>query len=78
MGKYEKSKGAETVQTSSKYKHAVTKIVLAWVAVCEAWAVITGLWAIGFISVAFSIIMAALATCFGVFKTGYFWRDIKF
>ena len=78
MGKYEKNKGAAKKEAAPQQKTAAVKIFIAWLTVIEALAVVSGLWAPKFISVPFAVILSAIATCYGMFKTGYFWRDIKF
>ena len=78
MGKYEKNKGTVQKEVPPKQKTAAVKIFVAWLTVIEALAVVVGLWALRFISVPFAVILSAGATGYGLFKTGYFWRDIKF
>lgn len=76
MGKFEKINGAVT-KASPNQKEAAVRILVVWLQVVGVLAAIVGLWAIKFISVPFATILSSLATSFGLFKTGYFWHDIK-
>lgn len=78
MGKFEKIKNAPKKNASPKQKEASVRIFLVWLTVTGVLAVIIGLWLIKFISVPFATILSAAATGYGLFKTGYFWRDIRF
>ena len=78
MGKHQKNNGATKTPMTSSQKRAAVKVICAWAMVLEVMALVFGLWAVCFVSTAFAIILAALAVCFGMFRTGYLWRDLKF
>lgn len=65
------------VQMSVRRKAAIKKVILVWVVVLAVLAAIAGLEAIGFISTAFATILASITVFGGAFKTGWFWRDVK-
>lgn len=78
MGKYEKLKGAKNDAADEKHDEAISQICNAWIVAFLSWVACVSLWSIGYISLTFLSILCALIACRCVFKTGYFWRDIKF
>ena len=78
MGKYQKLKNAKKEVAEAKSEAAISQICKAWFIAFEIWAVCVGLWSIGYINMALLNILCAVAACRALFKTGYFWRDIKF
>ena len=78
MGKYQKLKGAKKEAVDAKHDAAVTEICKVWLVMVAIWSACVGLWLIGYINLSFLNILCAIAACRGLFKTGYFWRDIKF
>lgn len=78
MSEYEKINVSAKVQMSARRKDAIKKVFLVAGLALVALAAVVGLEAIGFISMTFAIILAAIAVCAGVFKAGWLWRDIKF
>lgn len=77
MSDYKKINVNGKVQMAVRRKAAIKKVVLLWVAVFAVLAAIAGLEAIGFISMTFAIILAAITVFVGAFKTGWFCRDVK-
>ena len=77
MSEYEKINFKVKAQVSARRKDAIKKIVLVFGLVLASLGAIVGLEVIGFISITFAIILAAIAVIGGAFKTGYIWRDIK-
>ena len=59
-------------------KEAVTKFAVLLGKAVLVLLVLLALEAIGFISGTFLAILAAGTVCYGAFKAGYIWRDIKF
>lgn len=78
MSEYEKINFKVKAQVSARRREAIKKIILVCGLVLVALVAITGLEAIGFISITFAIILAAITVWAGAFKIGYIWRDIKF
>jgi hypothetical protein len=77
MSDYKNINTNAKVQMSVRRKAAIKKVVLVWVVVLTILAAIAGLEAIGFISMTFAIILAAITVFVGAFKTGWFCRDVK-
>ncbi len=77
MSDYEKINVKVKAQVSARRKDAIKKIILVFGLVLASLCAIVGLEVIGFISITFAIILAAISVCAGAFKTGYIWRDIK-
>jgi hypothetical protein len=77
MSDYKNINTNAKVQMSVRRKAAIKKVVLVWVVVLTILAAIAGLEAIGFISTTFAIILASITVFGGAFKTGWFWRDVK-
>lgn len=77
MSDYKNINTNAKVQMSVRRKAAIKKVVLLWVAVLAVLAAIAGLKEISFISATFAIILAAITVFGGAFKTGWFWRDVK-
>ena len=77
MSEYEKINASVKAQMAARRKAAIKKVVLLWVAVLAVLAAIAGLEAIGFISTTFAAILASITVFGGAFKTGWFWRDVK-
>ena len=78
MSDYEKINANVKVQLTARRKAAIWRIVRAFGFLLVALVVIACLNTIGFISMTFAIILAAISVCVCAFKTGYIWHDIKF
>lgn len=78
MSDYEKINANVKVQLTARRKAAIKRIILVFGLLLVALAAIAGLKVIGFISMTFAIILAAISVCVCAFKTGYIWHDIKF
>ena len=78
MSDYEKINANVKVQMAARRKEAIRKVFLIIVYLLLAQASIVALWAIGFISGTFMVILASIAICIAAFKTGYVWHDVKF
>lgn len=78
MSDYEKINANVKVQMAARRKEAILKVFLIIVYLFLAQASIVALWAIGFISWVFAVILAAIAVCIAAFKTGYIWHDVKY
>lgn len=78
MSEYEKINANVKAQMAVRRTAAIKRIILVLVALIVALGAFIGLKAIGFISGTFMVILASIAVCIAVFKTGYIWHDIKF
>ena len=78
MSDYEKINTKVKEQMSIRRNEAIKRIAVVAVKLLVAFCAIVGLYAIGFISTAFAVILTAVAVCVATFQTGYIWRDIKF
>ena len=78
MSDYEKINARVQEQIRFRRKSAFVRIVIVLAYLLAAFGVLIGLKAIGFISLAFMVILASVSVCISAFKIGYICRDIKF
>ena len=77
MSDYEAMMIRNAKQRAIRRKDALRRLALTMAVVLAVILAFVGLEWIGFISRAFMVILVAATVCFGAFKAGYIWRDVR-
>ena len=76
MSDYEKINTRVKQQVFSRKREALVRIIRLLAVTIGVIGAFYFLWAIGFISGVFMVILTAITVCFGAFKSGWICRDI--
>ena len=77
MSDYEAMMIRNAKQRAIRRKDALRRLALTMAVVLAVILAFVGLEWIGFISRAFMVILLAITMCFGAFKAGNIWRDVR-